>query len=98
VIRRFDIRGVWLVIALTSALVSGVFVLAASGVATGWEIAAIIIVGSILISAAEPRPHATTPRNSFAHGAARPAAETEIQAAARGSTKTAPMHDATFPD
>jgi len=32
------------------------------------------------------------------HGAAQPASEWEAQAAARGDTKSAPMHDQTFPD
>jgi hypothetical protein len=32
------------------------------------------------------------------HGAAQPASECEAQAAARGDTKSAPMHDQTFPD
>jgi hypothetical protein len=38
------------------------------------------------------------PLNTHVHGDARPASESEAEAAARSGTKPAPHHDQTFPD
>jgi len=95
-IRRPDVIGLLLLIGIAAALLGGGAVLVASGVVKGWELALIVGFGGVLVAAAHPRPHGTTPQNALVHGAARPAAETETQAAARGAAKTEPMHDATF--
>ena len=38
------------------------------------------------------------PQNTHVHGAAKPASETEAQAAARGTAKANDVHDEKFPD
>ena len=97
-IRRPDAFGVALLIGLAAALLGGGVILIDIGVIKGWECLCIISVGLVLIAAAHPRAPPATPHNSMVHGSARPAAESEAHAAARGETKSAPIHDTTFPN
>jgi len=97
-IRRLDLIGLVLMIGLAAVLLGGGVTLVVAGVVKTWELVVIFSFGGVLVAAAHPHAPATTPRNTMAHGAARPAAEPEAQAAARGLEKKAPMHDAIFPN
>jgi hypothetical protein len=63
-----------------------------------WEFAIWLFVCVAFLAVGLPSQGVPTPRNTKVHGAAQPASEWEAQAAARGDTKSAPMHDQTFPD
>jgi len=58
----------------------------------------IVIVAALGLAASLPSYVASAPKNTFAHGAARPASETEAQAAARGAVKAREIHEQKFPD
>jgi hypothetical protein len=62
-----------------------------------WELAGWLMVGLAFVAAGLGVHANLTPKNTNVHGAARPASETEAQAAARSDTK-APFHDRTFSD
>jgi len=96
--RRPDTIGLALLAGLTVALIGGGAALLASGLVKPWELLAVVGLGGVLVAAHHPHAPPATPRNTMAHGAARPAAEPEAQAAARGGGNTAPMHDMTFRD
>ncbi len=96
--RRPDILGLALLAGLAAAFIGGGVVLFTTGVIKGWELVTILSFGGVLVAAAHPRAPSTTPHNSMVHGSARPAAESEAHAAARGNVKSAPLHDATFSD
>jgi hypothetical protein len=97
-ISRLDVFGVALLIGLAAALLGGGVILVDTGVIKEWEFLTIISVGVVLVAASQPRAPPAMPHNSMVHGSARPAAESEAHAAARGDIKSAPLHDATFPD
>lgn len=63
-----------------------------------WELAAWLVVGLAFIAAGLGIQANLAPRNTNVHGAARPASESEADAAARSGTKPAPLHDRIFPD
>ncbi len=92
--------------ALGLLLLAGLVALAASvgaaliefGFFKPWELAVFLLVGLAFVAVGLPSPGMSAPKNSKVHGAARPAAEQEAQAAARGETKTARMHDQQFSD
>ncbi len=92
--------------ALGLLLLAGLAVLAASvgaaliefGFFKPWELATFLLVGIAFVAVGLPSHGTSAPKNSKVHGAARPAAEQEAQAAARGETKTARMHDQQFPE
>jgi len=96
--RNSDFLGLALLTGLAVALMGGGVALVASGLVNAWELTAILSIGGVLVAAASPRAGPTQPHNTMVHGSARPAAEPEAQAAARGDRKNASMHDATFPD
>ena len=96
--RGLDTTGVLLLAALGGAAAVAVAALIDRGYFTPWELAIGLFVGAAFLVIGFPSHVATAPKNTRVHGAAAPAAEHEAHAAARGDTKTAPMHDATFPD
>lgn len=96
--RRLDAIGLALLAGLAVAMIGGGVALVASGLVKAWELAAVLSFGTVLVASAHPRAAPAAPHNTRVHGAAAPASEHEAHAAARGDTKTAPMHDATFPD
>ena len=96
--RRPDAIGIALLAGFAVAMIGGGVALLASGLVKAWELAAVLGFGSVLVAAAHPRAAATAPGNTHVHGAARPAVEAEAQEAARGTAKTASIHEATFPD
>src|ERR1700722_9876535 len=95
---RLDVLGVALLVGLAVAFIGGGVALVETGVIKEWELVTIISFGAVLIAAAHPRAPSTTPHNTMVHGSARPAAEPEAHAAARGDNKLSPIHDASFPD
>ena len=66
---------------------------------SGWELAAWMVVGvAFVVAALGLRHHHAPPKNAGIYGTAQPASEAEAQAAARGTMKSPPLHDRTFPD
>jgi hypothetical protein len=63
-----------------------------------WELAGWLVVGFAFLAAGLGVQANLTPKNTNVHGDARPASESEAEAAARSGTKPAPHHDQTFPD
>jgi hypothetical protein len=63
-----------------------------------WELAGWLVVGFAFLAAGLGVQANLRPRNENVHGDARPASESEAEAAARSGTKAAPLHDQTFPD
>jgi hypothetical protein len=63
-----------------------------------WELGLWLCIGlAFLLGGVGVQVH-RAPRNTNVHGDARPASESEAEAAARSGTKPAPHHDRTFPD
>jgi hypothetical protein len=98
-IKKIDTLG------LTLAAVLVVLALGAGFAALhfGWfssprELAGWLMVGFAFVAAGLGVQANLTPRNTNVHGAARPASESEAEAAARTGTKPAALHDRTFPD
>jgi hypothetical protein len=58
----------------------------------------IAVAGRGLFAVVEALHRKRTVQNTHVHGDARPASESEAEAAARSDTKPAPHHDQTFPD
>jgi len=56
------------------------------------------VVGFAFVAAGLGVQANLTPKNTNVHGDARPASESEAEAAARSGTKPPPHHDRTFPD
>ena len=96
--RGLDATGALLLAALGVAAAVAVAALIDRGYFTPWELAIGLFVGAAFLVVGLPGHVAATPKNTRVHGAAAPASEHEAHAAARGDTKTAPMHDTTFPD
>jgi hypothetical protein len=63
-----------------------------------WELAGWLLVGFAFLAAGLGVHANLAPKNTNVHGDARPASESEAEAAARSDTKPAPFHDRTFPD
>jgi hypothetical protein len=63
-----------------------------------WQLAGWLLVGFAFVAAGLGVQGNPTPKNTNVHGDARPASESEAQAAASSGTKSAPLHDKTFPD
>ena len=96
--RGLDATGALLLVALGVAAAVAAAALIDRGYFTPWEFAVALFVGAAFLVVGFPGHVHPAPHNTRVHGAAAPAAEHEAHAAARGDTKTAPMHDATFPD
>jgi len=90
--------------ATTLFSVWGLYVVAITKVGHGLPYTFGCVIGVMMIGGAWDLfrgPRAPEPEKkdiTKVHGAAQPASECEAQAAARGDTKSAPMHDQTFPD
>ena len=65
---------------------------------SAWELTGWLVVCVAFLAAGLGVQAHVKPRNTNVHGDARPASESEAEAAARGGTKPAPFHDWTFPD
>jgi hypothetical protein len=63
-----------------------------------WQLALWLFVGFAFIAAGLGVHSHRPPKNTSVYGAAQPAPESEAQAAARGNTKSASLHDQTFRD
>jgi|SRR5580704_5816301 hypothetical protein len=63
-----------------------------------WELAGWLVAGFAFLAVGLGLQTNVTPRNTNVHGDARPASESEAEAAAGSGTKAAPLHDQTFPD
>lgn len=96
--RGTDALGLLLLAGLAALAASAGMALIEFGLFKPWELALFLLVGIAFVAVGLPSPGAAAPKNSKVHGAARPAAEQEAQAAARGETKTARMHDQQFSD
>ena len=92
--------------ALGLLLLAGVVVLAAStgaaliefGFFKPWELALFLLLGLAFVAVGLPSHGVSAPKNSNVHGAAAPAAEQDALAAARGKTRSSPLHDQQFPE
>jgi hypothetical protein len=98
VIGRTDIIG-WLLLALlvTLALIGGRALMEYAHL-TVWGLALGLFICVAFVVVGLPALVGQTPKNTLVHGAARPATESEAQAAARGGIKTRDIHDQHFPD
>jgi hypothetical protein len=98
-INKIDTVGLTLAAVLAAvALGAGFAALHFGWFRSPWELAAWLMVGFAFVIAGLGLQGHPTPRNTNVHGAARPASESEAEAAARTGTKPAPLHDRTFPD
>ena len=99
--RRFDALGLLLWLALGGlAVAAGYAALHFGWFSSPWELAAWLVVCiAFFVSAASLPSHVpSAPKNTLVHGAARPASETEAQAAARGAVKAREIHEQEFDD
>ncbi len=96
--RGTDALGLLLLAALAALAASVGAALIEFGLFKPWELALFLLVGIAFVAVGLPSHSVPAPKNSKVHGAARPAAEQEAQAAARGDTKTAHLHDQQFPE
>ena len=97
-VRKIDKLGAALLAALAAlALGAGFAALHFGWFRSPWELAGWLVVGLAFVAAGLGVHANLTPKNTNVHGDARPASETEAQAAARSDTK-APFHDRTFSD
>jgi hypothetical protein len=101
-----DKRGVVLVAVLVALAVGFVFAaLHFDWFSSLWWLAFAVVGGfvclsmGLIIAAGAFYPGSNRgPLNTYVHGDARPASESEADAAARSGTNPAPHHDQTFPD
>ena len=97
--RKIDKTGLCLAAVLAAlALASAYAALHFGWFSSPWELAGWLLVGFAFVAAGLGVQGNPTPKNTNVHGDAQPASESEAQAAARSDTKSAPMHDQTFPD
>jgi hypothetical protein len=97
--KRIDAIGLGLVAVLAAlALGAGYAALHFGWFRSPWELAGWLVVGIAFLAAGLGVQANVTPKNTNVHGDARPASESEAEAAARSDTKPAPHHDRTFPD
>jgi hypothetical protein len=94
--RGLDLTGLLLFGALGVAAVAVGAGLVYGGYFTPWGLVVWLIVCGAFIAAAAPSHVAPAPKNTLVHGAARPASETEAQAAARGAVKARAIHEQKF--
>ncbi|MDH6258433.1 hypothetical protein [Bradyrhizobium sp. BR13661] len=95
---RTDSTG-WLLLALLVALgLLGGKALMEYAHLTLWGLAIGFFICVAFVVVGLPAQLGQTPKNTLVHGAARPATESEAQAAARGGIKTRDIHDQQFPD
>ena len=98
-IRGIDKIGLGLVSMLAVLAFAGAY----AALHFGWfrspgEMAIWLAVGLAFLAAGVGVRAGLPARNTGVYGTAKPASEAESQAAARGETKSAPLHDQTFPD
>jgi hypothetical protein len=99
--RRLDAFGLLLVLALGAVAVAGAYAALHFGwFSSPWHFAAwvVVIVAALVLAASLPAYVAPAPKNTLVHGAARPASETEAQAAARGVVKAREIDKQKFTD
>jgi hypothetical protein len=97
--RKIDKTGLCLAAVLAAlALGSAYAALHFGWFSSPWELAGWLLVGFAFVLAGFGVQGNLTPKNTNVHGDARPASESEAQAAASSGTKPAPLHDKTFPD
>jgi len=98
-VRKIDRLGLTLVAVLAAlALGAGYAALHFGWFGSAWELAGWLVVGFAFLAAGLGVHANLTPKNTNVHGDARPASESEAEAAARSGTKPAPLHDRTFSD
>jgi len=98
-IRRLDAFGWLLLLALAAlAVAAGCAALYFGWFDSPWHLAVWLVVCTAFLVVGLPSYVASAPKNTRVHGAARPATETEAQAAARGAVKARDLHDQQFPD
>lgn len=98
-IRGIDKIGVGLVSVLAGLAFAGAYAALHFGwFRSAWEMAIWLAVGLAFIAAGVGVRANLPARNTNVYGDAKPASESEAQAAARGNTKSGPLHDQTFPD
>jgi hypothetical protein len=96
--RDLDATGLLLLALLAAlALVAGAAFMDYAHVSP-WGLAGALFVIVAFAVVGLPHHGPMAPKNTLVHGAAKPASESEAQAAARGDIKAAPMHGQTFPD
>jgi hypothetical protein len=97
--RKIDKTGLCLAAVLAAlALASAYAALHFGWFSSPWQMAGWLAVGFAFVAAGLGVQGNPTPKNTNVHGDARPASESEAQAAARSGTKPAPLHDKTFSD
>jgi hypothetical protein len=97
--RKIDKTGLCLAAVLAAlALGSAYAALRFGWFSSPWELAGWLVVGFAFVVAGLGVQGNQAPKNTNVHGDARPASESEAEAAARSDTKPAPHHDRTFPD
>jgi len=96
--RDLDATGLLLLAVLVALALAGGAALMEFGRFTLTQLALFLLAGIAFVVAGLPSAGERAPKNDKVHGAARPASEQEAQAAARGQTKTARLHDQQFPE
>jgi hypothetical protein len=97
--RKIDKTGLCLAAVLAAlALASAYAALHFGWFSSPWQLAGWLVVGFAFVAAGLGVQGNQAPKNTKVHGDARPASESEAQAAARSGTKPAPLHDKTFSD
>lgn len=96
--RRFDATAILLFSCLAVAAVGVGVALICFGYFSPWEFGLWLVVCLAFLAVGLPSHVNSTPKNTQVHGSARPATETEAQAAARGAGKARDVHDQHFPD
>jgi hypothetical protein len=98
-IKKIDTIGMCLGVVLAALVCGAAYAALHFGwFSSPWELAGWLVVGLAFLAAGLGVQANLTPRNTNVHGAARPASESEAEAAARSGTKPAALHDRTFPD
>jgi hypothetical protein len=95
---RIDLFG-WLLIAILAALAlaAGAALIAYEHLSL-WDLSLGLFIGLAFVAVGLPAQNNTTPKNTLVHVAAKPASESEAQAAARGDRASPALHDRTFSD
>ncbi len=98
-IRGIDKIGLGLVSVLAGLALAGAYAALHFGwFRSPWEMAAWLGVCFAFLAVGLGVQSNSPARNTDVYGDAKPASESEAQAAARGGTKSGPLHDQTFPD
>lgn len=96
---KIDALGIFFLGGLLGLLTAAVYATLHFGWFKSWqELAGCLVVGAAFVAIGLGAQGLQAPKNSKVHGAARPASEQEAQAAARGETKAARLHDQQFPE